>query len=197
MGSGVTEAVLFGSRDALSDALAAGGNPDETENGITALTLACIQNREDLVSELLRYHADFKVRDVDGATVLHTAAGIGSSAIVKLLLDRGADKESRTMVGQTPLMAAAHSGDEETVRALLASGADSRRTDDYGRNALHWAAVGGDRVGVFLALVEAGADLGVATADGKTSIDYATELGRFELLNLIRSRFPQKSDRLQ
>ena len=53
MGSGVTEAVVFGSRDALSDALAAGGNPDETEKGVTALTLACIQNREDLVSELL------------------------------------------------------------------------------------------------------------------------------------------------
>jgi ankyrin repeat protein len=197
MGSGVTEAVLFGSRDALSDALAAGGNPDETENGITALTLACIQNREDLVRELLRYHADFKVRDADGATVLHTAAGIGSGAIVKLLLDRGADKESRTSVGQTPLMAAAHSGDEETVRTLLTAGADAKRTDDYGRNALHWAAIGGDQVAVFFALIEAGADVDVSTTDGKSSIDYAAELGRFELMNLIHSRFPQKSDQFQ
>lgn len=188
---------MFGSRDALSDALASGGDPDETENGITALTLACIQNREDLVSELLRYDADISARDADGATVLHTATSIGSFAIVKLLLDRGADKESRTSVGQTPLMAAAHSGDDETVRALLAAGADAKRTDDHGRNALHWAAIGGDRAAVFLTLIEAGSDLNVATADGKTPVDYASELGRFELMNLIHSRLPQESDRFQ
>jgi ankyrin repeat protein len=197
MGSRVTEAVLFGSRDALCDALASGGNPDEAENGISALTLACIQKREDLVSELLRHNADFKARDPDGVTVLHTAAGIGSSEIVRMLLDRGADKESRTGVGQTPLMAAARSGDEETVRQLLAAGANPNLTDDYGRNALHWAAVGGDQATIFLDLIEAGADVDAATTDGKTSIDYASELGRFELMSLVHSRFPKKSDRFQ
>ena len=94
-------------------------------------------------------------------------------------------------------MAAANSGDEETVRALLTAGADSKRADDYGRNALHWAAVGGDRVAVFLALLESGTDINAATADGKTPIDYASELGRFELMKLIHSRFPQEPNRLQ
>ena len=187
MGSAVTEAVIVGSRDALSDALAAGGNPNDSEGPMTALALACIQKREDLVGELLRYGANVNYQNADGATVLHTAASIGSFAIVRLLLSRGAPYDSGASTGQTPLMAAAHSGDKDIVRLLLSSGADPQRTDKHFRSALHWAAIGGDHVDVFSALVEAGADLGASTLDGKTPYQYATALNRSAIVDFISS----------
>lgn len=187
MGSAVIEAVIVGSRDALTDALAAGGNPNDCEKSISALVLACIQRREDLVRELLRYGASVTYQDPSGATVLHIAAGVGSPEILSLLLAHGADPNSQTMEGQTPLMRAAHSGDENAVRTLCGNGADPRRTDTKGRNAVHWAIVGGDFVALCAVLVDAGTDPFTPTREGVTPIQYATSLDRIEVLDLLRS----------
>jgi ankyrin repeat protein len=160
---------------------------------MTALALACIQKRDDLVGELLRYGADVDYQNADGATILHTAASVGSFAIVRLLLSRGAPFATRTATGQTPLMAAAHSGDEATVRLLLSSGADPQNTDSHFRSALHWAAIGGDHVEVFSTLVEAGADLRASTLDRKTPHQYATTLSRLAIVDFISSREANES----
>jgi ankyrin repeat protein len=195
MSSRVTEALIVGSRDALSDALAIGGNPDDEENSISALTLACVQKREDLVAELLRYGAKVDSRDSDGATVLHTAASVGSCAIVQLLLERGANKEARTLEGQTPLMRASHSGDEETVRLLCHGGANAM--DKLGRNAIHWAAIGGDHVAACVALIEAGADPFLPNHEGMSPLQYAVALRRKGLIDLIYSQDEDDMERPQ
>jgi ankyrin repeat protein len=197
MCSAVTEAVIVGSRDALSDALSSGGNPDDSENSISALLLACIQDREDLVRELLRYGASTAARDPGGATALHSAASIGSSEILVLLLAHGADANSLTAEGQTPLMRAAHSGHANAVRTLFAHGADPGRTDTKGRSALHWAVVGGDFVDVCAVLIEAGADPFTSTHEGITPMQYAVSLDRVNVIDLLSSLEANEDDRLQ
>jgi len=193
MCSAVVEAVMMGSRDALSDALSMGGNPDDTQNSVSALKLACIQERDDLVSELLRYGARVNASDEEGVTALHTAASTGNSKIVSLLLDAGADPEAMTSTGQTPLMRAAQTGDEKVVRLLCQRKAAASRTDKGGLNALHWTAIGGDFVEAFAALVEGGAKINSATRDGRTPLDYAVSLKRPELVEFISS-LPEKDD---
>jgi hypothetical protein len=44
MESSVIQAIVLGSRDALLDALERGGNPDDAENSVPALTLVCLQD---------------------------------------------------------------------------------------------------------------------------------------------------------
>jgi len=68
MGSQVIEAVVCSSRDALLDALQHGGNPNDEEDGISALVMACTQDRDDLAADLQRETANpiHRLRAADG-----------------------------------------------------------------------------------------------------------------------------------
>ena len=178
MGSQVIEAVVCSSRDALLDALQNGGNPNDEEDGISALTMACTQDRGDLAGDLIRHGANVNATEQDGSTPLFIAAGIGSESLTQVLLDAGADVNAINDIGQTPLMVAAKVGSPEVVTMLLKAHANGRAHDEHGLNALHWAATGGDFDQVIRLLLAAGANPDDRTIDGKSALDYAISLNR-------------------
>lgn len=67
------------------------------------------------------------------------------------------------------------SGDAISVDLLLRHGASIHATDNSGLTPLHWAAVKGSRACIRY-LLEAGSDLDVKEAQGKTARDMAEEL---------------------
>lgn len=184
--SDVIEAILIGDLSRLSEALQAGESANVSDGMTTALSLACLQDRVDLVSALLANGADVNCLDGDGSTPLFTALRVGSDAIVEMLLEAGASTKTRNEIRQDPLMIAAHSGNLRSVRLLLSHGANPSAVDDHGRTALHWAVVGGDRPGVIELLLKTGLSAEARSLDGKSAIDYATEMDRAESLTLLR-----------
>lgn len=91
MGSQVVEAVLWSSRDALLDALQRSGGANDSENGQSALMLACVQDRDDLAGDLLRHGADPNGEAADGSTPLFIAAGLGGSGLTSVLVAASAN----------------------------------------------------------------------------------------------------------
>jgi ankyrin repeat protein len=180
VGSQVFEAVILSSRDALLDALQKGGNPDDGDGGSSALTLACVQGRDDLVGDLLRYGARADGTEEDETPPLHIAASMGNARITELLVHGGADVNATNDIRQTPLMAGAKSGNIAIVILLLQARADVSARDNNGRNALHWALVGGDYPDIVARLREAGAATYERTKDGQSPLDYALMLDRPE-----------------
>jgi len=178
VGSSVIDAVVLASRDALLDALQRGCDPNEAEDGRSALALACLNQSLDLVSDLIRFGADVNAAESDGTTPIFHAAFNGNSILVHALLDAGARTDARNEVGQTPLMVAAKSGSVQTVLLLLRFGSTASARDQNGRNALHWASTGGDFDDVIEALLVAGVDPTDRTIEGDSAIDYAFRLKR-------------------
>src|ERR1043166_9926335 len=98
-------------------------------------------------------------RDPDGfhATLLHTAAYNGQTAVVEDLLRRNADVNARTTQGHTPLYDAADRGTPQVVALLLQHGADvTIRAEDTGWTPLQ-AALSRQRSDIAEALRQHGA----------------------------------------
>ena len=132
------------------------------------------------------YHGD------DGLTPLHEAVMGGRPAVVAALLAAGADVHARDREdGPTPLHDAAT---PEVVALLLEAGAaiDARaryyrwpRPGGLDMTPLHAAAIRADPA-VFLALLEAGADLEALDWNGRTPMDYARERKELQELEVVK-----------
>jgi ankyrin repeat protein len=122
-----------------------------------------------------------------GTTPLLRAARGADIPAIERLVAAGALVDLPQYEGITPLMAAVGAGASstdtrgkfrtalealETADALLEAGAALDQTDARGRTALHYAAAAG-YTDIALLLVERGASLAVADADGVTPIDAA------------------------
>jgi uncharacterized protein len=104
--------------------------------GETALMLAALQGRLDLVRRLLDRGASVAQ---EGWTPLHYAASGPDAQVVALLLERGAAIEARSPNGTTALMMAARYGNEQSVAVLLEHKADTQTRNDRGMNAADFA----------------------------------------------------------
>lgn len=122
-----------------------------------------------------------------GATPLLRAARGADIAAIERLVAKGALVDLPQREGITPLMVAVGAGANSidtrgkfrteldalaTGEALLAAGADLGARDERGRTALHYAAAIG-YTSVVTLLVERGADVRAADADGVTPLDAA------------------------
>ena len=89
----------------------------------------------------------------------------------------------------TALIAAAHLGHPEVVRELIGAGAPLDHVNNLGWTALIEAVVLGDggprHQAVVKALVEAGADQGIADRDGRTPLQLAEARGYAEIARLL------------
>ena len=140
----------------------------------------------------------------NGATALHFAAEIGDLAFTTALVEAGADVDARDRRGETPLLKALHAGPwkpepaTDVVEYLLSKGAilsthvaaamgDVNRLrsafdespdhindlDDQGCTSLFYAAKNNQPAAVSY-LLEQGADVNKACADGQTPVSTAT-----------------------
>ena len=108
--------------------------------GETALMLAALQGRMDLVQRLLQRGAAISQ---DGWNALHYAASGPEPQIVALLLERGAPINARSPNGTTALMMAAGYGSEQSATLLLERDADTQVRNDRGLNAADFARAAG------------------------------------------------------
>ena len=125
----VFEAAAFGRVARLRSLLAA--DPEQaaafSDDGFTALHLACFAEQEDAARLLIRHGAGVNVLSTGSIArvpPLGTAAFVRSVPLARLLLDSCADVNGQGEGGYTALHAAAQNGDEAFARLLLERGAD-------------------------------------------------------------------------
>ena len=117
-----------------------------SDDGFTALHLACFFGRPDAVNLLLKSGADCNATATNGSLLrpLHSAATQGSLDICRMLLDAGADPNATQQSNFTALHAAALRGDVALAELLVERGAsvsakahDGRTAADIARDAGH------------------------------------------------------------
>ncbi|MEZ0262875.1 MAG: ankyrin repeat domain-containing protein [Alphaproteobacteria bacterium] len=98
------KAVYIGKLESAQTLLDLGADPDLAGGPaqVTALHNAAKKSNVDMTNLLLRYRADVKIKDDDGATPLHAAAAAGAVEVAKLLVQAGADIVARNNLGETP-----------------------------------------------------------------------------------------------
>jgi len=204
-------ATAFGQADVVKMLLAAGANANAgTGNRTRALHIAAASGKADIVKTLLAAGARVDVADQDGNEPLHLAVvNPINGQIVKDLLDAGAKVDVANNDGMQPIHLAARSAGAGTVQTLLASGAKSDAVDFHGLRPLHLVAQGGaqrlsasralangghnltrmlygwEYTLVLKVLLSNGASLDVEDKAGKRPIDYASEGGFSEMVDVL------------
>jgi ankyrin repeat protein len=107
----------------------------ENEQGITALSLAVVNDHREVAERLLQAGADVN-HPLCEWTVLHAAALRGRAEIVPMLLSWGAAVNARDTEGYTPLHWATLGNHFPIVEALLNYHADLTLRDPEGKTAL-------------------------------------------------------------
>lgn len=131
----------------------------QTNDGVTPLHIAVINNEENIVALLLQAGAKVNAPDATTlATPLHLAALYGREKIAVQLLQKGADVTAKMKFGITPLLVAAQFGQSQIIQLFIAKKADLNITDQEGFTALHFAAQNGDEIVTHM-LLENGANV--------------------------------------
>jgi len=135
-----------------------------------AAAIAAVRAREtkEVAKLIAAAPALVKARDVDGATLLHHAAGFGSIETMKLLLDKGADVNAANKRKSTPLLWGMH--DLAKAKLLIERGADVNQKNVDGRGPLYQAATMANSVPAIRLLIEHGADVNGRTLTGMTPL---------------------------
>ena len=201
-------AIAFDQTDVVKLLLTAGANVNAgTGNRKTALHIAAASGKTDIVKALLGAGARVDVADQDGNEPLHIAVAKPTNGqIVKDLLNAGARVDVANNDGMQPIHLAARSAGAGTVQTLLDSGAKSDAIDLHGLRPLHLVAQGAaqrikasrtsannltkllygwEYTMVVKVLLSNGASLDVEDKTGKRPIDYASEGGFSEMVDLL------------
>jgi uncharacterized protein len=112
-----------------------------SEDGWSALHLACFFGNQPCVRWLLEHGADMEVtsKNMLKNRPLHAAAGGRHTAVCIELLRNGADADAQQHGGYTALHSAALHGNEMLVDALLSAGASPSLADGQGKTAAQHA----------------------------------------------------------
>jgi len=88
---------------------------------------------------LLENGADAHINNLDGASPLHAAAGLGDVNIIELLARHGAAVNAADDEGDTPLHWAVREGKPEAAQLLIKLGASVEQVNEDGESALDLA----------------------------------------------------------
>lgn len=192
--SPLIRAMQAGSSAQALQAVEQGANPDtRTPDGTPVLVWAVSVWNADLVTALLRHHAQPGLADAAGRTPLMQAAanyGLGEPQrrILRELLAAGAPLDARNRQGQSALMQAAEwDGSGQAVALLLAGKADPQLQDHAGRDALMYAADAGNAQAL-RELLAAGARVSARDRAGWTALMYAARWGQPSGLNALLAK---------
>lgn len=92
--------------------------------GWSELHVAIAFDRTDEVLDSLDSFGPLDLRDKEGRTPLHLAAGRGNIKCARVLVESGADKDAKSKDGRTALYRAAANGDHKMVEMLIEMGSD-------------------------------------------------------------------------
>ena len=156
------------------------------EQAAPAIHWAICKGHSSTVSLLIRYGADWRVRDQQGYNSMHVAAQNDQDMLILLLKAQGADINSNDRAGRSPLVWAAYRGHSEAVEILIKQGAWLDQQDETGRSPLHWAVIKGHAT-CAAKLLKFGAALQSRDIEGKLPADWAQikQVSWFEKLHKI------------
>jgi ankyrin repeat protein len=115
-------------------------NAEDSEEGRTALMIACEKGYLEIVQELLENGALADHKDKKKRTALFYAVSCPAQNVdvVKELLDRKADVNLHSIVGMSPLLIASEKRHQRIMGVLLQHGADVKyQGGDQNNSALH------------------------------------------------------------
>jgi ankyrin repeat protein len=136
--------------------------------GQSALWLAAMGGRADVVEVLLHARTDVNQADKNGVTPIGVAA---NEAVAMMLIERGADVNAVNKRGESALWQAIQGSRHDVVEALVQAGADvNRRTRNgttplgYAANGRHWSML------TTLARSNRLANVDAVNCDGRTAL---------------------------
>ena len=186
MSAALHAAALAGDSAQIRSLLAAGANPNATDDaGATALHSAALNGHLDAVNALLEAGADANARDTNGWTPIFKGAynhelDCGYAPVVQALIDRGVAAVEFVVVGTHEL----DCGYAPVVQALIDAGADVNARIFYGLTPLMLAAGAGEAA-VCTVLLAAGAEVKAENEGGRTALMMAKERFYVDVINLL------------
>jgi len=160
------------------------------ERGETLLMNAVYAQRPQIVALLIEAGADVNAQDERQNSPFLYAGAEGDIATVRLALTHGADFTVTNRYGGTALIPAAEKGHLAMVTLLANTpGYPIDHVNSLGWTALLEAIILGDggqtQTQIVAALIEAGADVGIADAKGVTALQHAKRKGFVEIIQLL------------
>jgi uncharacterized protein len=178
---------------AIRAALADGADPDARDAaGTPALMLATVARAPDAIRALIEAEADVDAQDADRYNPFLYAGAEGLLDILTLVNEAGADPAITNRYGGVALIPASERGHLDVVRYLVAeTDVDVDHVNDLGWTALLEAILlsdGGPRHQEIVALlIEHGADVDLADADGVRPLAHARARGYTDIVALLES----------
>jgi ankyrin repeat protein len=156
---------------------------------LTPLIAAAKAGDVSTVKKLLATGQDPNQTDEKGYTSLQYAASTGKLNLVQVLLNAKADVNARGPRGYTALHAAAVQRDLAVLKALVEAGADiDVQTEDKTTPLIATVSSPYSSSDVALFLIQRGANVDLADADGATALWYATTDKSIEVLQELLKR---------
>lgn len=143
------------------------------------------ESNQPLIAALIKRGINLNVRNEDGDTPLHLAAG-RDLGMVTSLLEAGSDINARGRWGATPLHHAARATDKGMVQVLLDWNADITLQDMDGGSVVDWA-IENEQYDVGRLLLNHGASAGASFNPGRMTLRLAEQQRKSDL---VRSHIP-------
>lgn len=162
----------------------------QDENGRTALIAAAYRNDLVVADVLIQAGADVNVQDKTKQSAYLIATSDGYVELLKRTLLAGADVHRTDSFNGTGLIRAADRGHVEIIRELLRTEIKIDHVNNLGWTALLEAIILGDggarHAEVVRLLVEAGANVNLADADGNTPLAHAQRRGYTQIATILQ-----------
>ena len=152
------------------------------QNDNTALILAILCSRADLVTLLLKKGADVKLKNNKAENALDVAVRIGEESVLKAL--RGYYDSSETSQN---LIEAARARRISRVNSYMSAGAELEFMDANGETAFHRSALLGHNE-MMDAFLKHDVDVNLKTTTGWTALMWASEKGHIEIVRNLVSK---------
>lgn len=157
----------------VMELLRRGADVDQAEDdGTTALHVAVLRNREDIIDQLLKAGANPNALNEHGENVLFLVNDKDDNDLIKFVLQIGADINQVDRDGNTPLIRFANWDEDDRLKFFVDAGADLNVQNSDGNTALMVAARKGNDSAVKV-LLAGGANPCMRNADGNTALELA------------------------